>query len=59
LFCFLADGVGGLQERHENAVLQGDGGAGRFGAQVHGVIIVVITMIVKRKVSGITVSPSA
>jgi len=28
LFCLLAEGVGGLQERHENAVLQGDGDPG-------------------------------
>ncbi len=53
LFRFLAKRVGGSQERHENAVLQGDGGARRFGAQIHGLIIVVITMIVKRKISGI------
>jgi hypothetical protein len=58
-FCFLAEAVGGLQERHENAVLQGDGEPGGFGAQVHARIIVVITMIVKRKISGIGVSRPA
>src|SRR5467141_1207466 len=49
LFSFLAEGIGGLQEGDENAVFQGDGGAGGFGAQVHGVNIVVITTIVKRE----------
>ncbi len=49
LFRFLFERVGGLQQRHENAVLQGDGGTGRFGAQVHSSRIVVITTIVKRK----------
>jgi hypothetical protein len=32
LFCFLGEGVGGLQERHENAVLQRESAAGGWGA---------------------------
>src|SRR6266566_1780858 len=50
LFRLLAKGVGGLQERDENAVLQGEGWPGGLGPQVHGASIVVITMIVKRKI---------
>ncbi len=49
LFCLLAESVGRLQEPYEDAVLQGDGRAGGFGAQVHGASIVVVTTIVKRK----------
>src|SRR6266700_8354703 len=48
MFRFLAEGVSGLQERYEDAVLQRDGRARGLGAQGHVVSIVVITMIVKR-----------
>ena len=35
LFCFLAEGVGSLQERHKNAFLQGDGRTGEFEPPAH------------------------
>ncbi len=59
LFRFLAECVGGLQEGNENAVLQREGRVGGFGAQVHGVRIVVTTTIVKREMSGLGASRSA
>jgi hypothetical protein len=49
LFRLLAEGVGGLQERYKDAVLQGDSRVGEFGARIHYLRIVVVTMIVKRK----------
>src|SRR5437016_9185672 len=49
MFRLLGQGVGRLQKGDEDAVFQGDGRPGGFGARIHAVIIVVITIIVKRK----------
>jgi len=43
------EGIGGLQECHKNAGLQGSGGTSGFGARTHAPNIVVITTIVKRE----------
>src|SRR6266478_9291994 len=49
MFRLLGQGVGRLQKGDEDAVSQGDGRPGGFGTRMHTLIIVVITIIVKRK----------
>src|SRR6266702_1827024 len=49
LFGLLPEGVGGLQERDEKPVLEGDKKDGILAAKLHDANIVVVTMIVKRK----------
>jgi len=52
LFGFLGEGIGGLQKRDENAVLQGNGRVRGFGTRVHKNNLVVITTTVKRQLQG-------
>src|SRR5271168_4149138 len=50
LFGFQAERVGGGEDGDEDAVLEGSGGAGFFGARTHEGTVIVITTIVKRKI---------
>src|SRR5208283_249830 len=50
LFRFLGEGIGRLQDRHEQVILEVRSGAGGVGSRTHASNIVVITTIVKRKV---------